>query len=80
VGVKIGELSLGKDFDGLLPYEWIGNRPFLRCLHGYGLCLWRYGRLHEAEKMFTRMLRLSPANKDVGFALSEVKEGRVWHE
>ena len=81
MGVKIGELSLGKDFDGLLPWERIGNRPFLRCLHGYGICLWRFGRFRDAEKVFTRMLRLSPAdNEGARFALTEVKEGRVWHE
>jgi hypothetical protein len=39
VGVKIGVLSLGKSFKGVLPWGWIDNRPFLRCLHGYGLCL-----------------------------------------
>jgi len=81
MGVKIGELSLGKDFDGLLPWERVGNRPFLRCLHGYGLCLWRFGRMRDAEKVFTRMLRLSPADtQGARFALTEVKEGQVWHE
>ena len=40
VGVRIGELSLGDGFDGLLPWGSIDNRPFLRCLSGYGLCLW----------------------------------------
>ena len=44
VGVRIGELSLGPDFDGLLPWGYIDNRPFLRCMHGFGLCLWRLGR------------------------------------
>jgi hypothetical protein len=81
MGVKIGELSFGKDFDGLLPWEYVGNRPFLRCLHGYGLCLWRFGRFREAEKVFIRMLRFSPADhQGARFALTEVKAGRVWHE
>ncbi|MEX2261407.1 MAG: hypothetical protein WD696_05625 [Bryobacteraceae bacterium] len=31
VGFRIGELSLGADFDGVLPWGWIDNRPFLRC-------------------------------------------------
>ena len=43
-GVRIGELSLGDEFDGVLSWGLIDNRPFLRCLHGYGLCLWRLGR------------------------------------
>jgi len=40
VGLRIGELSLGDDFNGVLPWGLIDNRPFLRCKHGYGLCLW----------------------------------------
>jgi hypothetical protein len=81
IGVKIGELSLGKDFQGLLPWGGINNRPFLRCLHGYGLCLWRLGRVREAEKVFTRMLWLNPSdNQGVRFNLYDVKEGEAWHE
>jgi len=38
-GLRIGELSLGAAFDGLLPWGLIDNRPFLRCMQGYGLCL-----------------------------------------
>jgi hypothetical protein len=55
-GVGIGELSLPRGFDGLLPWGLIDNRPFLRCMQGFGLCLWRLGRLKEAERVFTRML------------------------
>ena len=45
IGKRIGELSLGAEFDGILLSRMIDNRPFLRCLHGYGLCLWRAGDL-----------------------------------
>ncbi len=34
IGRRIGELSLGAGFDGVLPWGWIDNRPFLRCTHG----------------------------------------------
>lgn len=79
VGVRIGELSLGKDFNGLLPWGCTDNRPFLRCLHGYGLCLWRFGRLRDAEKVFTRMLWLNPTdNQGVRSELYDVKQGEVW--
>jgi hypothetical protein len=81
MGVKIGEVSLGKDFTGLLPCGCVNNRPFLRCLFGYGLCLWRFGRLRDAEKVFTRMLMLNPTdNQGVRSNLSDVKEGKAWHE
>lgn len=62
VGVRIGEWSLGADFDGLLPWGCIDNRPFLRCLHGYGLCCWRLGRFEEAGRIFDRMLWLNPSD------------------
>ncbi len=43
MGMSIGASSVGKDFDGVLPWGFIDNRPFLRCLHGAGLCAWRLG-------------------------------------
>ena len=55
-GLRIGELSLGDDFADLLPWGLIDNRPFLRCIHGYGLCLWQLGSFDEAERVFLRML------------------------
>ena len=79
-GIRIGELSLGEGFNGVLHWGHINNRPFLRCVHGYGLCLWRLGRLKEAEEVFTRMLWLNPTdNQGVRFLLGEIREGRVWH-
>jgi hypothetical protein len=81
VGVRIGELSLGEGFNGVLHWGHIGNRPFLRCVHGYGLCLWRLGRLKEAEEVFTRMLWLNPTdNQGVRFLLGEIRERKVWHD
>jgi hypothetical protein len=77
-GVRIGELSLGEGFNGVLRWGCINNRPFLRCMHGYGLCLSRLGRLKEAEEVFTRMLWLNPSdNQGVRFPLGEVKERKV---
>ncbi len=79
VGVLIGELSLGSDFRGLLPWSLIDNRPFLRCLHGYALCLWRLGRFEEAQKTLERMLWLNPSDNQGGrFLLSDVRERSPW--
>ena len=81
VGVRIGELSLGPDFDGLLPWGHIDNRPFLRCMHGFGLCLWRIGRFEEAESIFERMLWLNPSdNQDVRVLLDEVRSKTTWKD
>lgn len=79
VGVRIGELSLAPDFDGLLPWGHIDNRPFLRCLQGFGLCLWRLGRLEEAGRLLDRMLWFNPSdNQGVRFLIDDVLAGRPW--
>jgi len=76
VGVRIGELSLSEDFNGVLHWGHINNRPFLRCMHGYGLCLSSLGRHKEAEDIFTRMLWLNPTdNQGVRFLLGKLREG-----
>jgi tetratricopeptide (TPR) repeat protein len=81
VGVRIGELSLGENFDGLLPWGHSNNRPFLRCLNGSGLCLWRLGRFKEADAVFTRMLWLNPAdNQGVRGIIDDVRNGEPWYE
>ncbi len=80
-GLRIGELSLGNDFSGVLPWGLIDNRPFLRCMHGYGLCLWCLERFEEAERIFDRMLWLNPTdNQGVRFLIDEVKAGIVWED
>lgn len=79
VGVRIGELSLGPGFDGLLPWGYIDNRPFLRCLSGFGLCLWRLSRFQEAEGVFVRMLWFNPAdNQGVRFLVDTVRAHNAW--
>jgi tetratricopeptide (TPR) repeat protein len=81
IGVRIGELSLPVPFDGVLAWGVLYNRPFLRCLHGYGLCLWRLGRTDEAVRVFERILALNPNdNQGVRFCWYDVREGRTWEE
>ena len=79
VGLRIGELSLGTSFDGLLPWGCVDNRPFLRCMHGFGLCLWRLGRFEEAEHIFNRMLWLNPSdNQGVRFLIDDIHAKISW--
>lgn len=79
VGVRIGEHSLGADFDGVLPWGLIDNRPFLRCLHGYALCLWRMGDFEAAARELERLLWLNPDdNQGARYCLEDVKGGRAW--
>ena len=81
VGFRIGELSLPEGFDGVLPWGHIDNRPFLRCMHGFGLCLWRLGRFEEAHQTFNRMLWLNPSdNQGVRFLLADVHANRAWED
>lgn len=81
VGLRIGELSLGDDFNGVLPWDLIDNRPFLRCMHGYGLCLWRLGRFDEAEGIFQKMLWMNPCdNQGVRFLIGDVKAKAAWED
>lgn len=81
VGLRIGEVSLGGDFTGVLQWGHINNRPFLRCMHGYGLCLWRLGRFGEAMHLFNRMLWLNPSdNQGVRFLIPQVEAGKPWEQ
>jgi hypothetical protein len=81
MGTTIGSVSLGKDFDGVLAWGLIDNRPFLRCLHGVGLCAWRLGDLRVAKAVFTKMLWLNPSdNQGARFNLAAVEAGKTWEE
>jgi len=81
VGLRIGELSLGDGFDGVLHWGLIDNRPFLRCMQGYGLCLWRLGHFDDAECVFDRMLWLNPSdNQGVRFLIDDVRLETMWEE
>ena len=80
VGIRIGALSLPADEpDLLVPWSAVFNRPYLRCLHGYGLCLWQLDRLAEAEAVFERMLRLNPVDQlGARMCLFDVQDGKSW--
>ncbi|MGH3118961.1 MAG: cytoplasmic protein [Gaiellales bacterium] len=81
VGVRIGELSLAENFAGVLSWGLVDNRPFLRCMKGYGLCLWRLGRRDEAARVFDRMLWMNPGdNQGIRFLLPAVRDGKRWEE
>jgi Tetratricopeptide repeat len=79
VGVRIGNLSLGDDFQDLLPWSCLNNRPYLRCLYGLGLCLWRLDRFEEAMQVFNRLLSLNPIdNQGARFPLKDLRAQKKW--
>ena len=81
LGVAIGSLSVGEDFDGLLPWGLVENRPFLRCLHGLSRALLRCDRREDAVAALRRLLRLDPADPLGARArLAAIEAGKTWRE
>jgi len=79
VGFRIGEWSLGEPFNGVLPWGLIDNRPFLRCMHSFALCLWRLDSHGEAAKLFERMLWLNPTdNQGCRDLVHAARAGECW--
>jgi len=79
VSVAAGEQALPPGFDGVLSWGELDNRPFLRALHVYGLCLWRLERFDEALAVFRRMLRLNPDdNQGIRFLVESVEAREQW--
>ena len=81
LGVAIGSLSVGEDFDGVLPWGFVENRPFLRCLHGLSRALLRCDRREDAAAALRRLLRLDPADPlGAGATLDAIEAGKTWRE
>ena len=79
VGVSLGELAPGFHARCVLPWGLVNNRPFLRCLHGKGLCLWRKRDFRGARAVFERMLWLNPwDNQGARFVLADVEAKQPW--
>lgn len=78
-GVAIGERSLPEGFGGLLPRGLIDNRPFLRCVHGLGICAWRSRRWDDAEAAFTSLSWLEPNEHSALSCLLQVTARSRWH-
>lgn len=52
---------------------------YLRCVHGYGLSLWRLGRTDAAARVFERILALNPNdNQGARFCLFDLRDGLTW--
>jgi tetratricopeptide (TPR) repeat protein len=57
------------------------SRPYMRALHGQGLCFYRLGRRDEARRVYARMLELNPNdNQGVRFLIKDLDEGLSWEE
>lgn len=79
MGVAIADLTVGPDFGAVLPWNLIDNRPFLRCLHGLGLCWWRLGELDKARGTLGRLVWLDPLDcLGVRFLWRDISQGVTW--
>ncbi|MFN2506354.1 MAG: cytoplasmic protein, partial [Acidimicrobiales bacterium] len=78
-GVAIAEESLPPDFCGVLAWSLVDNRPFLRALHGLGLCAWRQRRWDDAEYIFLARAWLDGAGTwDAIWCLDQVRARLRW--
>jgi tetratricopeptide (TPR) repeat protein len=77
--VAIAEHSLPAGFNGVLPRGLIDNRPFLRALHGLGLCAWRQRRWDDAEAIFTNSVWIDGGDTFTALScLQAVRSHRRW--
>lgn len=75
-GIAVAEASLPAGFGGVLPWSMIDNRPFLRCLHGLGLCAWRQRHWDDADAIFTARIWLDPAGAFNDLACLDMVQSR----
>lgn len=81
LGVAIGSLTVGEDFEGVLPWGFVENRPSLRCLHGLSRALLRCDRREDAAAALRRLLRLDPADPlGASATLAAIEAGKTWRE
>jgi len=79
VAVVIARASLPKGFQGRLPHSLLNNRPFLRALHGLGLCHWRLGHPEKARPLFEYLVALEPDDPLEGRQLiDDIDRERPW--
>jgi hypothetical protein len=81
LGVAIGSLTVTEDFNGALPWGFVENRPFLRCLHGLSRALLRLEKRDPAAAVLKRLLRLDPADHlSARASLAALEAGETWRE
>ena len=79
VGLRIGELSFGESFDGLLPGGGSTTGHFSAALMDLGCAFGGQADFEEAENIFKRMLWQNPSdNQGVRFLIEHVRAGAAW--
>lgn len=81
LGVGIGRLSLPLGFEGVLPWAYLDNRPFLRCLFGLSRAQLRCEMRPDAVTSLRALLRFEP-NDHLGARarLTAIEAGQTWRD
>ena len=70
--VQIGERLIPKDFSGRIIWGDLDNRPFLRALHGKGVCSLKFAKYRKAIDSFEQLLEYNPNdNQGARYLLGE---------
>jgi hypothetical protein len=73
------EEALPEDFDGVLSWGWVDNRPFLRYLHGLMISAWRLGDLERGETLCSALLWPNPGDHlGASDLLAKLIAGESW--
>ena len=81
LGVAIGLKSISEKINDVFPWGVIDNRPFLRCLHGLGITLYRERNVIDAMTIFQKMIWLNPRdNQGARFLINSLIKGIKWED
>jgi len=79
--IHIAEKNLPEDFNGVMPWICLENRPYLRALHGLCLAQWRMKDFDEAYKTAEKLLRICPGdNIGIRLIMEPIASRREWRE
>jgi len=80
-GVAVGLKSISNKINDVFPWGLIDNRPFLRCLHGLGITLYRQRNVVDAMAIFQKMIWLNPRdNQGARFLIDSLIKGVKWED
>lgn len=81
VAVAVADRTVGPDFDGLLPWICVDNRPLHRALQGLGICYWRLGDIDSACRTFARLASIDLSDPlDGQFLMGRARSGETYLE
>lgn len=79
--IYIAEKKFPKNFDGVILWSRMMNRPYLRALYGYCVTNWRLKNFSEAFDTAIKMLRLNPPdNQGIRGIIEKIKNREDWRE